>query len=424
MWKLSPRPALLLSLGLASAAGALAQAPPACAMELALQGGRAYQAGDYARAAALYRRAVAQGAKSPGQPYLGACACALAGDRDAAFALLRKAEELGFHEAGRLKDEAALATLHADPRWPERVAGVEANERRFEADHADPAGAKFITTDVDRFWQVYAKLPTAADPVGLLNREYLDAGTAGLQDFIPNRILGGANLYAALRKYPRYYAAIRANTLRVAGVETAVRQSFRRLKALYDEAVFPDVYFVLGTLDSGGTSTSNGLLIGLDMFGLGPGVPMDELGDWHREVIHSTDVLPSIIAHELIHFQQKHEGGTLLARAIHEGSADFVASLISDGTFNQAAYAYGYAHEAALWKQFQAEMRGTEASKWLYGSSRRDGHPADLGYFMGFRIAQAYYDRAADKRQAIRDILTSGDFERILKDSHYGEHLK
>jgi uncharacterized protein YjaZ len=98
--------------------------------------------------------------------------------------------------------------------------------------------------------------------------------------------------------------------------------------------------------------------------------------------------------------------------------------LISGGTFNQAAYAYGYAHEAELWKRFQVERQGTETSTWLYGSSRCDGHPADLGYFMGFRIAQAYYTRATDKKRAIRDMLTSGDFERILKDSRYGENLK
>lgn len=418
------RPLLLLSISLASATPSLAQEPRVCAAELALQGARADQAKDFARAAALYQRAVSQGARSAEQPYRGACACALAGDREAAFAMLRRAEALGFHEAGRLREEPALAPLHADPRWPERVAGIEANERRFRAEHSDPEGARFIRSDVELFWRVYAKLPAATDPVGLLNREYLDAGTAGLQDFVPNRILSGANLDATIRQHPRYFAAIRANTLRVADAETAARQSFRRFKALYDDAVFPDVYFVMGTLDSGGTSTSNGLLIGADMFGLGPGVPMDELNAWQREVIHPPDVLPSLIAHELIHFQQTHEGSSLLARAFHEGSADFLASLISGGTFNQAAYAYGYAHEAELWKRFQAERQGTETSAWLYGSSRCDGHPADLGYFMGFRIAQAYYTRTTDKKRAIRDILTSGDFERILKDSHYGENLK
>jgi len=415
---------LLLSIGIACTACSFAQEPRVSATELALQAHKAYLAKDYAPAAALYERAVAQGVKNAGHPYCGACAYTLAGNKDAAFAMLRKAIALGFREPGSLKNDAQLTLLHSDPRWPGLIADAEANEKRFQARHSDPEGARFVTSDVDLFWKVYAELPATSDPVGLLNREYLDAGSVGLQDFIPSRILSGANLRATLQKYPRYFATIRANTLKVASIEPEARQSFRKLKTLYDDAMFPDVYFVVGAMNSGGTSSSNGLLIGVDMFGRGPGVPMDEMDDWHRAVIHTCTVLPNIIAHELIHFQQKHEAATLLAKAFHEGSADFVASLISGGNFNQVTYDYGYAHEAELWRRFQAEMRGTDASGWLYGSSLRDGHPADLGYFMGFRIAQAYYDRCRDKKQAIRDILTSGDFERILKDSHYGANLK
>lgn len=415
---------LLLAVGLGLAACAIAQAPHVSATGLALQGDRAYRSGDYVQAAACYEQAVARGVKSALRPYRGACAYARVGNGDAAFSMLQKAVALGFHDAESLEAEAALSRLRTDSRWSRLAADVKANEKRFLALHADPEGAKFVTSDVDLFWKAYAKLPTAEDPAAFLDREYLDAGSVGLQDFIPNRIQGGANLDAVLRKYPRYFAAIRENTLKVASIEPEARQAFRNLKRLYDDAIFPDVYFVVGSLDSGGTATSNGLLLGVDMFGCGPGVPLDEMDAWHRAVLHPYTVLPNIIAHELIHFQQKHEGTTLLAKAFHEGSADLVASLISNGNFNAVTYDYGYAHEAELWKAFQAEMRGTDASKWLYGSSRRDGHPADLGYFMGFRIAQAYYRRSADKKRAVRDILASGDFERILKDSHYGENLK
>src|SRR5262249_26050162 len=142
---------------------------------------------------------------------------------------------------------------------------------------------------------------------------------------------------------------------------------------------------------------------------------------WHKNAVKSSQDLPSIIAHELMHFQQRHTPRTLLGKAFREGSADFLASLIASGNFNQRTYDYAYAHEAELWKAFQLEMNGTDISNWLYASTLRDGHPADLGYFMGFRIAQAYYDRAADKKRAIRDILTKDDFEAILRDSRYGE---
>ncbi|WP_243317262.1 TPR end-of-group domain-containing protein [Geothrix paludis] len=404
---------------------AQAEAPLApSAAEFAQQGHRALLAKDPACAADLYDRALAAGLKGAQHPYQGACAHALAGHGDAAFGLLQKALDQGFHEAAALREDADLASLHADPRWSGVLAAAEANARRFRAVHSDPDGARFIATDVDLFWKAYAKLPASPDPAGLLRREYLDRGSAGLQDFIPNRIRSAANLLDAIQRHPRYFAAIRGNTLKAAGVEAVARRSFWAFKALYADAMFPDVYFVVGALDSGGTSSPNGLLLGVDLFGGGPGVPMDEMGPWHREVLHTPADLPSIVAHELIHFQQTHETRTLLGKAFHEGSADFLASLIAEGTFNQAAYAYGYAHEAELWRKFRAEMGGTDASRWLYGSSQREGHPADLGYFMGFRIAQAYYAQAKDKVRAIREILTSSDFEGILRDSRYGEMLE
>ncbi|HEX6881595.1 MAG TPA: DUF2268 domain-containing putative Zn-dependent protease, partial [Terriglobales bacterium] len=203
-------------------------------------------------------------------------------------------------------------------------------------------------------------------------------------------------------------------------VEPQVRKSFRRFKKIYPDALFPDVYFVIGAMNSGGTYSGNGLLLGAELHGLGAGVPTDELTAWEKSVVKPYTVLPNIISHELMHFQQKHEANTLLGKAIHEGSADFLASLVSDGNFNEITYQYGYAHEAELWKQFKSEMLGSDTSKWLYGESQRDGHPADLGYFMGFRISQAYYNRAKNKQQAIRDIVTVEDFEQLLRQSGYG----
>jgi hypothetical protein len=41
--------------------------------------------------------------------------------------------------------------------------------------------------------------------------------------------------------------------------------------------------------------------------------------------------------------------------------------------------------------------------------------PADLGYYVGYKIAQSYYERAHDKKQAIRDVLEAEDFEQFLK---------
>src|SRR5471032_397753 len=140
-----------------------------------------------------------------------------------------------------------------------------------------------------------------------------------------------------------------------------------RFKVLYEPAMFPDVYLLIGAMSSGGTASPDGLLIGTELFSAGPGVPTDELSAWEKTVVKSANLLPSIITHELMHFQQRIAPRMLLDHAIKEGSADFLASLVVEGNFNEQIYAYGYAHEAELKKEFFAKMQGEDLSGWLYG---------------------------------------------------------
>jgi len=72
---------------------------------------------------------------------------------------------------------------------------------------------------------------------------------------------------------------------------------------------------------------------------------------------------------------------------------------------NEWLRAYAVPREATLWEEFKLEMGGTNVSRWLYnqGSATAD-RPGDLGYFIGYQIAKAYYDRAPNKRDALRQI--------------------
>lgn len=42
-----------------------------------------------------------------------------------------------------------------------------------------------------------------------------------------------------------------------------------------------------------------------------------------------------------------------------------------------------------------------------------------LGYWIKFKILKAYFDKAADKHQAVKDILTVKDYHALLKASAY-----
>jgi len=67
-------------------------------------------------------------------------------------------------------------------------------------------------------------------------------------------------------------------------------------------------------------------------------------------------------------------------------------------------------------------MNGTDVSRWLYnqGSSTATANrPGDLGYFVGYRIVEAYYLKQTDKAAALRDIIEIKDATDFLARSGY-----
>jgi hypothetical protein len=289
----------------------------------------------------------------------------------------------------------------------------------------DTGLVKFVTSDIDNFWRAYdlaSKETETEKRASIFQSEYLDKGSAGLTDFVRLRIKSAKDLVAAIDRQPKYYASIRPATLRVKEMEKQMRKCFRNFKNLYADAVFPDVYFLIGVSDTGGTTSPNGLLIGTEMYGATPRTPQEELPDWLKVVLKGIEKLPAIVAHELIHFNQKYPPvKTLLDRTIKEGSADFLGEMISQDTINPIQKTYGDQHEAELWQEFQREMNGTSMKNWVYNGSTIKDKPSDLGYYMGCKISESYYKNMKDKKQAIRDILEIKDFTAFLEKSRYQE---
>lgn len=284
----------------------------------------------------------------------------------------------------------------------------------------DPDKARIVTSDIANFWRAY-DMAKPENQLEVFKREYLDKGSIGLQDFVKLRISSGEALVKNINAHPKYYASIRESTMRIESFRPQIRAAFYALKNLYEDAVFPDVYFLIGRMTSGGTLSNRALLIGAEMYGKTPNMPVEELGEWHRQVLASVDGVPHIVAHELIHYQQRRmtASRTLLAQCIREGSADFLAELISGRHINSHLHVYGNPREKQLWEEFKKEMNGTDNKQWLYNGASSKDRPGDLGYYMGYKIAEAYYNKSSDKRQAVRGILEIKDFGQFLKDSGY-----
>jgi hypothetical protein len=302
-----------------------------------------------------------------------------------------------------------------------------AHPSQLRSTNSSPETARIVTDDIPRFWAAFDKMTSASDTLPL-RVEYLDRGTDGLKDFTRLRWKNARTLTAMIWPIRTYYASVRQNTLTAASLEPQLRRAYHMLDSLYDGAVFPDVYLAIGGMSTGGTTSDRGLLIGTELFTRAPDSPASVLSPWGQSVTKSVDILPAIVAHELTHYEQRYKTkvSNLLAQSVREGSADFVSELLTGRTINETIKTYGDAHESEVWRDFRAAMNGSDLSRWLYngGSVTAAGtRPADLGYYVGYRITQAYYARQPDKRKALRDILQIGDFAKFLSASGYGAGL-
>ena len=276
-----------------------------------------------------------------------------------------------------------------------------------------------ITSDIDLFWQCYDAAKSNFKSSDF--EKYLQEGSAGVRGFIPYRIESAKKLAKTVKKNQAYYEHIRESSVHIKGTfDDEIRKIYQSLRAWYPEAVFPKAYFVIGRLNSGGTSVEDGLIMGAEMFG-----PQNDSVEIQARISFAS--IPGIVAHELIHFQQNYGGeNSLLNQCIREGSADFVATLIRNKPLQHHLDTWASDKSEMIWKVFQQQMHDKAYHGWLYGGGKRpfEGQPADLGYWMGFQITKAYYDRKEDKKQAVYDILNIEDFEQFLKDSGYQGKFK
>lgn len=295
----------------------------------------------------------------------------------------------------------------------------------------DPALAQLVTADVDRYWHAYDAGGRSGNTTAI-QRRYLDSASAGLREFISLRQLTASNVAQAAVAYPAYFDALRAwwtsPTTDRAAVLTTIRANYGKIKQLYPNAFFPPVTVLVGRYSTAGTAGTSGLLVGFEFFGTDANAPLGALNAFARDNQKSwtTDLAP-LVAHEHTHYLSLRAGATsarngapLYARVLHEGVAEFVGELVSGRPTYLNFFRVWQTNEAAYYAEFLQEKDGSDVSRWLYNQgSATSGRPGDLGYFIGYRIAQAYYNRAADKTQAVRELIELANPAAILAQSGY-----
>jgi hypothetical protein len=290
-------------------------------------------------------------------------------------------------------------------------------------------GVQLVTSDIESFWKAY-DASQAGNREDAFQKLYLDPGSPGLRDFVTLRIQSAKALATAIDKtYPKFYASVRPYTFKVEEQRGAILKHLDRFRELYPEAQFPPVYFVIGRLTSGGTTSDRGLLIGTEVNSLGPDVNTSEINPAFRRAMGSADHIPLIVVHELTHTQKKRGGqrklAYLLDQSIEEGAADFMTELVAASSINAYAKEWAEARRDELFQRFAADLsaRPNDTSQWLYNYRGGSEQPADLGYWIGAEICRSYYANAKDKREAIRNIVTLVNTESIVRNSRYASLL-
>ena len=383
------------------------------------QGDSLYYLKDYEASANKYEVSLQIDPANPDVVYNAACVYSLLNRPDDAFRKLELLPGLGYENVKWISADTDLEKMHSDSRWKPLIEKLQANLEKRK----DIGSMKIITADIDNFWSMYDVYKTSGS-IEDISKLYFDKRSPGLDAFTKVRHINAAEMQKVLKLFPKYIESIRSNTLKLEGIKEKLKGYFLKLREIYPDVYYPDIYFTIGCFNTGGTVSGRMLLIGAELMCADDDSPKDELSTWLKGNIGNIENIEQIVMHESIHTLQSSNPKTLLGAAIREGACDFIASMVTGNELGSAHYVYGRKYEKGLWKEFKKEMNGTDNSRWLYSGDKSIGRPSDLGYFMGYKICEAYYENTEDKKQAVKDIIEVQDFETFLKKSGYEDKFK
>ena len=387
-----------------------------------------YKVKSYAAAAENYKLAAANDElkkQKAGNLYNASCSYSLNGKKDSAIAYLKKAIYNGFDDKKNLIADTDFDFLRKDSlRWKQLLSLV----KDPSTSNKIPTKAIIHTEDIKLFWAVYDKAMADTNNMQrIFQKEYFDKGSTGMNDYMALKVRNTKSFEKHIKERPNFYAAIKNNTNKVDDYKKDFYASFTKLKSIYEPAIFPDVYFVIGAFTSAGTVSPKGLLLGINQMVKTKDIPTDELTLWQKNNFTELYKLKYTVAHELIHAQQDSlkQDTTTLYYCIVEGMADFIGELISGKNANDRLHTWAKGKEEKIYTRFLQDMYLAKSENWIANSGQETpDNPADQGYWVGYQICKAYYANAKDKKKAIYEMLHINDYKKFFEESGWGKNLK
>ena len=279
-----------------------------------------------------------------------------------------------------------------------------------------------VTTDIDNFWKAYSLCfgKTVSIQEKIFDSIYIKNASICLNEILLKNKLTASGFVKWLNYESDYFSKCALTTNKIKKFEPEIKNYLKKFKTLYPAARYCDIYFMFTQFYTGGQSKNSGIAIGMDYWSLPDSIPVTFTNPLNTELVRKTELMPVTIIHELIHRNQLIKStGNLLGKCLIEGSADFIAYLVTQKLNNPYMHAFANNHENNLWTQFKNDMATNNTNYWLY-NDYDSSRPRDLGYWIGFKICENYYNISPNKSKAIYNIMHITNPDSFLILSKYG----
>ena len=270
-----------------------------------------------------------------------------------------------------------------------------------------------ITGDIDNFWEAYDLIRETQDSLTqlkLIDSLYIQKGSIGLQKMMEVRDYSAPEYISLINKYPKFFNSIRNNTMKSHTLAKELNQGVEKLAALYPDLRPAKVYFTIGCMRTNGTTRDSLVLIGSELAMADKTTDISEFEgrtkDWLENFIN-TDPIDGLVllnVHEYVHTQQTPIPPQLRHMVLYEGVAEFTSVLAMGRPSDSPAIEFGKGNPAVR-EAFEKEMFYERVPDWLWSSSPNQFGIRDLGYYIGYAIAEKYYNEASDKQHAIKTLI-------------------
>lgn len=279
-------------------------------------------------------------------------------------------------------------------------------------------------TDINNFWKSVDLLKNAknySDSLKIIEDNYINKGTSQLQKFFIEKKILPSELLKSLKNKPLFWQSIRRKTTTLDKYFYDLNKLFESYSSKIPNYKQPNIYFIIGPLRTGGTVINGEIIIATEMAVIDEEIEKSEI-DSNLLSIVSGNIFIDLISHEIVHTLQKGKLNSLSDFVINEGVADFISTkIIGSKNLNPSTYNYGYENDCYLKNKFiiACNNKSKSLKDWLFNRNSSLEIPPDIGYYIGFRIAEDYYLESTDKNEAIKNLLEIKNYKKIYKNSNY-----